>query len=354
MNKERREAILREYGEVNSLFRMLTDIRFKLIGLLPVASVAAAALGQHDGRVPTAICVFGLAIVIGIITYNTRNDQLYNELVGRAATIERGLGLPDGAFCNRPRAWFSLRFGPWCWPIDHGTGITTVYMATLALWIYLTLTAILSFTATPALPLGIKSATETGAIINPRLATETSSPRAANAAISAAMKSVTPADGWIDIVAVGITMLVLWGGRSIIRRQRHAIDTELRRNVLTAIDLLASYENNLAKLQTNPQFLAACAAALDGKQTVVAGRAAFYGGLSPDALGYYALKGSPLHVTVSLISLLTDLPVHWAFDLAVNRKGVRRPCDWQSPLPQALRHTTLAAVTVGKKRDADD
>jgi len=60
-----------------------------------------------------ALSLFGLVATIGLATYNARNDQLYFELVGRAAAIERSLDLPDGAFANSPvhgnvsgcRAW---------------------------------------------------------------------------------------------------------------------------------------------------------------------------------------------------------------------------------------------------------
>ena len=103
MNEQRRKALLREYGEVSTLFRTLTDIRFQLLGILPIASAVTAAVGartQSGGEigVPIALALFGLASAVGFVTYNARNDQLYNELVGRAAAIERSIGLPDGAF----------------------------------------------------------------------------------------------------------------------------------------------------------------------------------------------------------------------------------------------------------------
>jgi hypothetical protein len=72
-------------------------------------------------------------------------------------------------------------------------------------------------------------------------------------------------------------------------------------------------------------------------------RARFYGELGPEALGYYALTGSKLHKSASLVSLLTDLPPHWIFDLALNRRGTQ-PDDWTSPLAPAERDATLASI----------
>lgn len=306
MKKDRRDAMQREYTEVNSLFRMLTDIRFKLVGLLPLASVATAAFGQQKGEgVPLAFSVFGLIVVLGVMTYHARNDQLYNELVGRAATIERSLGLPDGVFSNRPRAWLVLRIAGWRWRIDHGTGIGTVYAATAAFWLYLVCDAILRHV------------------------------------------SPIPTAHILSLLAMVCLLVTGW---QVVRKQRSTADSVIRRNVLTAIDLIAANENDLSRLRLNPQFLSACASALGGSEAVVAGRAAFYSSLRPEALEYYGLTGSTLHHSASVVSLLTDLPVHWIFDLSMNRRGTRSAGDWTSPLPTVDRNEILAAVVLGEGR----
>jgi hypothetical protein len=65
-----------------------------------------------------------------------RNDQLYDELVGRAAAIERNLNIPDGAFANRPTAWLRIRFLGMTWNIDHRRALCTIYAASIALWLF--------------------------------------------------------------------------------------------------------------------------------------------------------------------------------------------------------------------------
>ena len=138
--KDRREALLKEYSEIGSNFRALTDIRFKLLGLLPLAALAGAALkpeNQSPRTLPFA--VFGLAATLGLITYNKRNDQLYDGLIKRAAAIEREIGIPDGAFAHRQTDWLSYGFWRLRWPVGHRSAISAVYLATVALWLFLAL-----------------------------------------------------------------------------------------------------------------------------------------------------------------------------------------------------------------------
>ena len=96
------------------------------------------------GRLPLAL--FGLAVTLSLVTYNKRNDQLYDALVGRAAAIERELGVPDGAFAHRPTNWLSFGIWPLKWPVNHRHSVSGVYGAIIALWLFLALEGVFSAT----------------------------------------------------------------------------------------------------------------------------------------------------------------------------------------------------------------
>src|SRR5262245_23433493 len=170
ISKQRREALLSEYREVVQNFRTLTDIRFKLLGLLPIATALGTFLtfkGENIGAGTFVLSLFGLIVTVGVLTYNERNNQLYDELVGRAAAIERCLGLPDGAFANRPRAWLSIGLAKHRWKIDHRQGISAVYLASIILWLTGAFASVVvplnrAYLNTPILPYGNHLTWETG------------------------------------------------------------------------------------------------------------------------------------------------------------------------------------------------
>jgi len=130
------ENLKAEYQEVGSNFRLLTDIRFKLLGFLPIGTGAGVALAEGWSEPPQAVLIglFGLVVTCAIAFYSKRNDQLYNALVARAADLERHLGLKDGAYAQRPRSW--LRIGRH--EINHGK-IWWIYGASLAAWLFILL-----------------------------------------------------------------------------------------------------------------------------------------------------------------------------------------------------------------------
>lgn len=142
-------ALLAEYAELNSNFRSLTEIRFKLIAFLPISVVTAATValaahstlqGDYFEISVILLSVFGLAVTAGLAAYNERNDQIYVWLVERAIEIERQLGLAGGSFSARPQAWFHLT-GPLRVVVGHRSSITIIYTASSAFLIFGALTA---------------------------------------------------------------------------------------------------------------------------------------------------------------------------------------------------------------------
>jgi hypothetical protein len=125
--------LVAEYHEVCNNFRLLTDIRFKLLALIPIGTGTAIALTPtgHPDLKTSLIGLFGFVVTSSAALYNIRNDQLYDELVSRAAQLERLLDLKEGAFAQRPRAWRQI--GPFA--VNHEK-IWWIYLSSLAAWLY--------------------------------------------------------------------------------------------------------------------------------------------------------------------------------------------------------------------------
>jgi hypothetical protein len=282
---ERREALLNEYHEVGDDFRLLSDIRFRLLGFLPLVALATTGLltagadGDDTGAVQTiALSGFGLAITLALATYNARNDQLYDALVGRAASIEWQLGLHDGAFANRPRPWFSVGRGRLAWPVNHRWPVGLIYGATCALWLFAILT---------------------GAV---QLLWQDDPPPAVLLAMAAP--------------AVLVPALV---ARRIGARHRRS-EEKLRKRAATAACFAATH--GLVTAAGDARFLDVCAK-LGGIDADVAGvRAAFYRDEHPGDPRAFLPTEPRILVASQFVAQITDLPVEWIHDCATNR---RRP-----------------------------
>jgi hypothetical protein len=137
---ERKEIALAEYKEVLTQFRTLTDIRFKLLTYLPLGTVAAAVFVSPTNNLvkQPAIPAFAFIVTLCIATYDKRNDQHYDELVSRAAELERELQIEHGSFSDRPKSW--LKYG--LVKVEHRWPIGLIYAAAASLWAYLFVAAL--------------------------------------------------------------------------------------------------------------------------------------------------------------------------------------------------------------------
>jgi hypothetical protein len=127
--------LLALYTEVCSSWRMLTDVRFKLLGFLPaVSGVALLASQNGDGVITTAVprvslALFGLVVTLGLYIYDRRNSELYDDLISRGRKIEEELGMDTGHFRGRPKPKNTI--------VTHGSATTLIYGASAAAWLYL-------------------------------------------------------------------------------------------------------------------------------------------------------------------------------------------------------------------------
>jgi len=124
---------IEEYKNVTQQFRTLTDIRFKLLGYLPLGTVGTFVLAKEGSWPPAGIGVFGLATTIALAIYDQRNDELYDELVSRAAEIERRGRIFDGSFAQRPAKLVSLARTLF---VEHRWPVALIYGAAAALWLF--------------------------------------------------------------------------------------------------------------------------------------------------------------------------------------------------------------------------
>jgi hypothetical protein len=291
MAEGRREALLREYGEVSSNFRLLTDIRFKLPALLPIATALAAVVkGDSLGVSSLPLSLFGLVVTIGLLTYNARNDQLYDGLIGRAASIERSLGLPDGAFANRPQAWLSIPlWGKRKWKVDHRTGVGLIYSASIALWLY--------------------------GLIAPGLELA----RRGFLAFAPSMFNVSDPAAWVQISALVVAVCFTYFASGAMRRLNKRRQDEMRS--LASRTMARALAVDLGNASGDATLIDLCAALSGLKPEVVRARAAFYAKVDGDSVGHYLPLG-PKELSASLlVAQLTDLPPGWLFDCLTDRRG---------------------------------
>src|SRR5690242_7571927 len=82
-----------EYERATTLFDDLTDVRFKLLALVPTLSGTAVGLLRAGESSVTllAVGILGLAATLGILVYELRNIDLRHGLAVRIKQIEHEL-----------------------------------------------------------------------------------------------------------------------------------------------------------------------------------------------------------------------------------------------------------------------
>lgn len=142
-DSNRTDLLRLDYDHTLDQLRTLTDVRFKLLALVPtVSGVAIGLLGRPRSAAELlAVGLLGLCATLGILVYELRNTQLSDYATQRAKAVERELGLvsafgaagPGGLYSERPdRSVHVLGV-----ELGHDRGLSLVYGAALAGWSYL-------------------------------------------------------------------------------------------------------------------------------------------------------------------------------------------------------------------------
>jgi hypothetical protein len=131
-----------DYDHTLDQLRTLTDVRFKLLALVPtVSGTAIGLLGRPRSAAELlGVGLLGLCATLGILLYELRNTQLYDYATRRAKAVERELQLVSafgqgagGLYSERPdRSIHVLGF-----ELGHDRGLALVYGAALGGWSYL-------------------------------------------------------------------------------------------------------------------------------------------------------------------------------------------------------------------------
>mgnify|MGYP001570965247 CR=1 FL=1 len=136
-----------DYQQTLAYYFTLHEVRFKLLGFLPIFTGGTVILLPHYASTAqqVATACFGLLVTLGLISYDQRNTQIYDRLVRRVRFLEREFGftpLPGdrfgGPFHSRPPLQKVLG----AWLVWHIQGLTIIYAVSLTAWVYLGLSAL--------------------------------------------------------------------------------------------------------------------------------------------------------------------------------------------------------------------
>jgi hypothetical protein len=134
------ETLRVAYTEVCSSYHAITDLRSKLLALLPIASGTGVVLLLTKQKEPLetnhvwAIGLFGFLATLGLFFYELRGIQRCKVLISLGAALEAELGLKTGQFSNQPSRWLGF--------IGAESAGWMVYGATLMAWLYVVIVGI--------------------------------------------------------------------------------------------------------------------------------------------------------------------------------------------------------------------
>jgi hypothetical protein len=91
---ERDELLRLDYEQTASVVAMLTEVRFKLLALVPtISGIGVAVAEARVAQEALAIAVLGGVATLGVLVYDLRNTDMYDAALHRAKWLERQLAM---------------------------------------------------------------------------------------------------------------------------------------------------------------------------------------------------------------------------------------------------------------------
>jgi hypothetical protein len=174
---------------------------------------------------------------------------------------------------------------PWArgrWKVDHRTAVSTIYKASIALWLFGALHAVID------------------------MAQHTRS------------QWISPE--WADLIALVVAVALTILGGWLVERERQKIGNRLRRTAAEAVKLAENLE--MTELADSEEFRSLCEELAGTKADIVQTRARFLSQLQSEAITHYVTEGSAEWTAAQTVAVITDLAPEWLYDSATSR---RRP-----------------------------
>jgi hypothetical protein len=133
--KDKQTILIALYDQVGNSWRYLSDVRFKVLTILPAVSVVmwvqlltSSNSATRPGSYAAVVLSFiGAALTLALYRYDRRNDELYDDLISRGRKIEEELGVDTGVFRGRRKP---VPRGP-----SHGRATGPLYRFTILGWL---------------------------------------------------------------------------------------------------------------------------------------------------------------------------------------------------------------------------
>lgn len=151
-----REVMLKDHATTLDLFKILVDIRFKLLTFVPTVTTVAVGIlssgkqqNTFDEGTTLFVGVAGVLLSVAIVVYELRNSQIHDRAVHRIKHLERLLGFTPSYAGESPRGMFQERGRGGLFMglviVQHDRALSIVYGVVLTLWTWVLLTGLTDF-----------------------------------------------------------------------------------------------------------------------------------------------------------------------------------------------------------------